>query len=65
MARRVQTHRRLASPMKRNDRQRFVGWVMKLRRGGSGRSEPTIVSFFAAVAAVIVGLIGVGLTLLH
>jgi hypothetical protein len=39
---------------------------MKLRRGGSGRSKPTYYvrwTFFAAVAAVIVGLIGVGLTL--
>jgi len=25
-------------------RQRFVGWVMKLKRGGSGRSKPTIMS---------------------
>ncbi len=34
----------VASPMNRNDRQRFVGWVMKLKRGGSGRSKPTIMS---------------------
>jgi len=25
-------------------RQRFVGWVMKQKRGGSGRSKPTIMS---------------------
>jgi hypothetical protein len=56
------------SPMNRNDRQRFVGWVMKLKRGGSGRSKPRHYVqwiLFAAVAAVIVGLIAVGLTLLH
>ena len=28
----------------KNDRQRFVGWVMKLRRGGTGRSKPTTMS---------------------
>ena len=58
----------VASPMNRSVRQLFVGWVMKLKRGGSGRSKTHHYvrwTFVAAVAAVIVGLIGVGLTFLH
>jgi hypothetical protein len=34
----------MASPMNRNDRQRFVGWVTKLKHGGSGRSKPLTMS---------------------
>jgi hypothetical protein len=48
----------------RNDSQRFVGWGMKLKRGGSGRSKPTTMSGGLSLL-VIVGLFGVGLTLLH
>jgi hypothetical protein len=41
--------------------------VTKLNRGGSERRKHHYVrwTFFAAIAAVIVRLIGVGLTLLH
>jgi hypothetical protein len=62
--------RALASSMNRSRRQPFAGWVTQLKRSASARSKTISLdyvqwTFIAAVAVVIVGLIGVGLTFLH
>jgi hypothetical protein len=54
----------VVQPMKRG-RQRFVGWVMKLKRGGSKRRKTYHYFRWTLLIAVIAGLIAVGLAQLR